>query len=80
MYVGQVCLFAFNYSPKGYMLCDGKMLDIIEHPELFALLGSKFGGDGRETFCIPKLPPVPSQYGTEMKYYICISGTYPART
>jgi microcystin-dependent protein len=43
-------------TPEGWLECRGQILRIEEYPVLFAAIGSEFGGDGRTTFGIPRIP------------------------
>lgn len=54
-YVGEVRLFAGNFSPNGWMDCDGQLLPISEYETLFQLIGTTYGGDGQTTFALPDL-------------------------
>ncbi|MBP6238900.1 MAG: phage tail protein [Saprospiraceae bacterium] len=54
-YIGQVCLFGFNYAPRGWALCNGQLMSIGQNSALFSLLGTTFGGDGISTFALPDL-------------------------
>ncbi len=36
-------------------MADGRLLSIAEHPDLFAVLGTTYGGDGVTTFALPDL-------------------------
>ena len=54
-YIGQVCLFGFNYAPRGWALCNGQLLSIGQNSALFSLLGTMYGGDGVATFALPDL-------------------------
>lgn len=54
-YVGEVCTFAFNYCPQGYLPADGSVVSIAQNQVLFALLGTTFGGNGTTTFALPDL-------------------------
>lgn len=38
---------------SNHLLCDGSVLEIASFPQLGALLGSTFGGDGTSTFGLP---------------------------
>src|SRR5215216_68823 len=70
MFIGQIELFPFNFSPTDWSPCDGKLLSIAEHTALFSLLGTNFGGDGQSTFALPDLrgkEPAPG-----MAYYIAL--------
>lgn len=54
-YIGMIVPAAFNFEPRGWAFCDGRLLAIQENTALFALLGTRFGGDGRVTFGLPDL-------------------------
>jgi len=54
-YVGEIRMFAGNFNPNGWMLCNGQLLPIPEYETLFALIGTTYGGDGQETFALPNL-------------------------
>lgn len=51
----RVGLAAFNFAPAGFVSCDGTLLEVAQYPDLFALLGARFGGDGVRTFATPDL-------------------------
>jgi len=53
--LGEVRLFAGNFAPRGWHLCDGALLSIAENTALFSLLGTIYGGDGQITFALPDL-------------------------
>ncbi len=54
-YVGEIRLFAGNFAPVGWALCNGQLLPIAENDVLFALIGTTYGGDGQATFALPDL-------------------------
>jgi microcystin-dependent protein len=54
-YVGEIRLFAGNFAPAGWALCQGQLLSIAENEVLFQLIGTTYGGDGQETFAMPDL-------------------------
>ena len=54
-YVGEVRLFAGQYPPDDWQLCDGSLLNVSTYPTLFALLGTTYGGNGTTTFGVPDL-------------------------
>jgi microcystin-dependent protein len=54
-YLGQIEIFAFDYAPRGWMICAGQLLSIAQNQDLFSLLGTTFGGDGRVNFALPDL-------------------------
>lgn len=53
--MGCIKLFAGNFAPRGYMLCNGQVLSIAQNTALFSLLGTTYGGDGQSTFALPNL-------------------------
>lgn len=54
-YVGEIRLFAGTFAPVDWAFCDGRQLSISEYEVLFQLIGTTYGGDGQETFCVPDL-------------------------
>jgi len=54
-YVGEIRLFAGTYAPRGWMLCEGQTLQVMENQVLFTVIGNMYGGDGRTTFKLPDL-------------------------
>jgi len=63
-YVGEIRLFAFNYAPEGWLLCQGQQVSVNQYQALFALIGTLYGGDGNNTFNLPDLRGrVPIQQG-----------------
>ena len=55
VFLGFIAAFGFNFPPRGWALCNGQLLSISQNTALFALLGTTFGGDGRNTFGLPNL-------------------------
>lgn len=54
-YIGEIKLFGFYFNPRGYLLCQGQLLNIAQNTALFSLLGTNYGGNGQTTFGIPDL-------------------------
>jgi microcystin-dependent protein len=54
-YVGEIRMFAGNFAPAGWMMCEGQLLPISENETLFQLIGTTYGGDGESTFALPDL-------------------------
>ena len=54
-YVGEIRMFAGNFAPAGWMLCEGQLLPISENDVLFSKIGTTYGGDGQSTFALPDL-------------------------
>jgi microcystin-dependent protein len=53
--MGELKLMSFGFAPKGWSLCNGRLLPINQNQALFSLLGTTYGGDGRTTFALPDL-------------------------
>lgn len=54
-FIGEIRLFPYSFVPQGWLLCAGQTLSIQQNQALAALLGITYGGDGRNTFCLPDL-------------------------
>lgn len=54
-FIGQIVMFAGNFAPRGWALCEGQLLPIAQNQALFSILGTTYGGDGRTTFALPDL-------------------------
>ena len=54
-FLGQILVFAGNFAPKGFALCNGQLLSINSNQALFAILGTTYGGNGMTTFALPDL-------------------------
>jgi microcystin-dependent protein len=54
-YLGAIFIFAGNFAPRGYQLCQGQLLPISQNAALFSILGTTYGGNGTSTFALPDL-------------------------
>lgn len=54
-FMGTIMLVGFNFAPRGWLPCDGRLLQISQYNALFALLGTQYGGNGQTTFGLPDL-------------------------
>ena len=55
MGLGEIRIFAGNFAPEGWAICDGAMLQIQEYGDLYNEIKTRYGGDGRTTFSLPDL-------------------------
>ena len=55
---------------------NGQLLAISRYNALFALLGTKYGGDGKTTFAVPDLRGLAPN---GLTYSICVQGRFPSR-
>lgn len=66
-YIGEIKIFAFGHIPRGWVPCNGQMMQIDQHKKLFSLLGTQYGGNGITTFAIPDLRGrVPLHFGEKI--------------
>jgi microcystin-dependent protein len=54
-FISEIRILAFTFPPKGWAFCNGQLLPINQNQALFSLLGTNYGGDGRQTFGLPNL-------------------------
>jgi microcystin-dependent protein len=63
-FIGEIRMFAGNFAPRGWAMCNGQISAISQNTALFSLLGTTYGGDGRTTFALPNLQGrTPTQAG-----------------
>lgn len=90
--IGTIRFFPFDYTPAGYIPCDGRALSKDDYPELYGVIGNRFGGE-KERFRVPVVfsfgdrlivPGAPdlSQKNpySHQYYFICHTGLYPVRS
>jgi microcystin-dependent protein len=64
-FLGEIRMFAGNFAPVGWALCNGQTMPISQNTALFSILGTTFGGNGTTTFNLPDLQGrVPVNQGT----------------
>lgn len=54
-FLAEIRIFAGNFAPVGWALCNGQLLPISQNTALFSLLGTNYGGNGTSTFGLPNL-------------------------
>jgi microcystin-dependent protein len=54
-FLGEIQLFAFNFAPLDWALCNGATVPISQYSTLFSLLGTNYGGNGQSNFQLPNL-------------------------
>lgn len=73
-FVAEIKMFAGNFAPTGYALCNGQLLPISQNTALFSLLGTFYGGDGKSTFALPDMegstPLSQGQSSTGTTYFL----------
>lgn len=83
-FVAEIRIFAGNFAPIGWALCNGQLLAISQNTALFSLLGTNFGGNGTSNFALPNLQgsaPLGSGNGAGLTSYVVgQSGGAPTET
>ncbi len=51
--IGEIRMFAGNFAPRNWALCQGQILSIAQNTALFSILGTTYGGNGQTTFALP---------------------------
>ncbi|MEZ9197950.1 phage tail protein [Shewanella sp. 10N.286.54.B9] len=54
-FTGDIIMFAGTFSIQNFAFCNGQLLAIHSQAELFALVGTTYGGDGRSSFALPEM-------------------------
>jgi microcystin-dependent protein len=54
-FISEIRLMAFGKIPQGWAPCDGRQLPVLQNQALFTLLGTTYGGDGKNFFNLPDL-------------------------
>lgn len=54
-FLGEISLVPFNFAPRGWAFCDGRLLAVSQYTALYSLIGAVYGGDGHNTFALPDL-------------------------
>lgn len=52
-FVAEIRIFAGNFAPTGWALCQGQLLPISQNTALFSLIGTFYGGNGKSNFALP---------------------------
>lgn len=84
-YIGEIQKFGFGYCPAGWAPTDGRLMPIPQNTALFSILGTQYGGDGQNTYALPKISalaePSAASGGVGRLTTTCIAltGIFPAR-
>ena len=52
-FIAQIGMFGGNFEVRGYEFTEGQLLQISSNSALFSLIGTIYGGDGRQTTGLP---------------------------
>lgn len=51
--IAEIRMFAGNFAPRSWLLCQGQIMSISQNTAFFALIGTTYGGNGQTTFGVP---------------------------
>lgn len=71
--MAEIRMFAGNFAPKNWAVCQAQILTIASNTALFSLLGTNYGGNGQTTFGLPDFRgriPVGLGQGPGLTYYV----------
>lgn len=54
-FIGEIRIFGFTFAPYNWAFCGGQQIPISSNTALYAVIGTTFGGDGRNYFNLPDL-------------------------
>lgn len=54
-YLAEIRIFAGGTAPENWLFCDGSLVSVSLYNELFSVLGTTYGGDGKVTFGLPDM-------------------------
>ncbi|MFK7911388.1 MAG: tail fiber protein [Akkermansiaceae bacterium] len=84
--VGEIRLTPLTHLTDGWVYCDGAILTISRCRDLFSVIGTQYGGDGKYSFAVPNLGKITGvatagdQLGKDkLRYIICTKGAVPVR-
>lgn len=71
--IAEIRMFAGNFAPRNWELCNNQLLQISQNTALFSLLGTTYGGNGQTTFALPDFRgrvPVGTGQGPGLPVYL----------
>jgi microcystin-dependent protein len=54
-FVSEIRILGSNFAPKGWAQCNGQLIPISQNTAVFSLIGTYYGGDGKNTYALPNL-------------------------
>jgi len=72
-FIGEITMFAGNFAPRGWALCNGQLMAISQNAALFSILGTTYGGNGTTNFALPNLQsrvPIHAGQGAGLSPYV----------
>lgn len=76
-FISRVFAFASPLVPEGTVVADGSQRIVAQNQIVFALLGTRFGGNGNPTFNVPNVPPLRSGGTVDVGHRMFTEGLFP---
>lgn len=54
-YLGEIRMLPIEYTPQKWTPCYGQLMSIVGYEDLYSVVGTTYGGDGRTNFGVPDL-------------------------
>lgn len=78
-FLSEVIFLAANFCPRGTLPANGAVLQIEQSKALFSLVGTRYGGDGKTTFALPKVELATGTPGAPLTACVRAQGMFPPR-
>lgn len=76
-FTGQIIYTSYSQVPVGWQVCNGALVKTTDYTDLFALLDTRYGGDGQTTFGLPNLVGSASTPTGMTPLILMTGGVYP---
>ena len=73
---GTMELFGGSFTPQNYDPCNGQSMAISVYTGLFQVLGTRWGGNGRTSFNMPKIADLKTTEGQSISYLMEVDGAF----
>ena len=78
-FVGEIQTFSFSFCPLGWLPTNGQLVSTTTYSTLFNVIGTKYGGDGVNTFALPQTKVVQTVNKVKMTQCIAYLGVFPSQ-
>ena len=72
-------IFAGNFCPTGWVKTDGTLLTISDNSVLYAVIGTRYGGNGTTTFRLPNTLTMLTKGKGDLTQCIATQGVFPSQ-
>jgi microcystin-dependent protein len=54
-FIAEIRILPYDFPPKDWARCDGQLMAISQYTALYSIIGTWYGGDGKQSFALPDL-------------------------